>query len=157
MISKSLETSLLKLNIIQFRIIWKNVGMSDLDIDLALNRYCIRSWDYSAHALRYAIVFSEKNFSYYIVLLLLNMPYLYTSSCKPNKQWTHIALNCYNESEKCYKNKPKAARNKGFVTYVDLKAITLKLWKWNYYSIIWKSLDLKIWIHVCLFFFRRIL
>ena len=60
--------------------------MSDLDIDLALNRYCIRLWDYSAHALRYAIVFSEKNFSYYIVLLLLNMPYLYTSSCKPNKQ-----------------------------------------------------------------------
>ena len=41
----------------------KNVGMLDfviLDINLALNRYCLWSWDYSAHALRYAIVFFEK-------------------------------------------------------------------------------------------------
>ena len=37
----------------------KNVGMLDfviLDIDLALNRYCLRSWSRSAHALLYAIV-----------------------------------------------------------------------------------------------------
>ena len=37
----------------------RNVGMLDfviLDIDLALNMYCLRSWDPSAHALLYAIV-----------------------------------------------------------------------------------------------------
>ena len=45
----------------------KNIGMLDfviLAIDLALNRYCLWSWDYSAHALRYAIVFFEKSFCY---------------------------------------------------------------------------------------------
>ena len=45
----------------------KNIGMLDfviLAIDLALNRYCLWSWDYSAHALHYAIVFFEKGFSY---------------------------------------------------------------------------------------------
>ena len=41
----------------------KNVGMLGfliLDVDLALYRYCLWSWDYSAYALRYAIVFFEK-------------------------------------------------------------------------------------------------
>ena len=41
----------------------KNVGMLDfviLDIDLACNRYCLWSWDYSTHALRYAVVFWKK-------------------------------------------------------------------------------------------------
>ena len=45
----------------------KNVGMLDfviLDIDLVLNRYCLWSWDYSSHALRYAIVLFEKSFCY---------------------------------------------------------------------------------------------
>ena len=44
-----------------------NVGMLDLvilDIDLALNRYYLWSWDYSTHALRYVIEFFEKNFCY---------------------------------------------------------------------------------------------
>ena len=27
------------------------------------------------------------------------------SSCKPNEEWTHIALLCYNESEKSEKEK----------------------------------------------------
>ena len=31
-----------------------------LDIYLALNSYCLWSWDYSAHALRYAILFWKK-------------------------------------------------------------------------------------------------
>ena len=58
LISKSLEISLLKWNILQIRIIWKNIGMFDfviLDIDIALNRYCLGSWNYSGYALRYAI------------------------------------------------------------------------------------------------------
>ena len=41
----------------------KNVGMLDfviLDIDLACNRYCLWSWDYSTHVLRYAVVFWKK-------------------------------------------------------------------------------------------------
>ena len=37
-----------------------------LDKDIALNSYYLLSWDYSAHVLRYTIV-----------LLLLNMRYLY--------------------------------------------------------------------------------
>ena len=52
---------------IQFELFEKNVGMFDfviLAIDLALNRYCLWSWDYSAHALRFAIVFFEKNVCY---------------------------------------------------------------------------------------------
>ena len=42
--------------------------------------------------------------------------------------------------------------NKDFRTYVDSKALTLKTWKWNYYSIIRKSLDLKVGIQA---FFRN--
>ena len=42
-----------------------------------------------------------------------------------------------------YKNKPSTARNKSLRTYVDSKAITLKPWKRNYYSVIRKSLDWK--------------
>ena len=41
----------------------KNISVLDfviLDIDFTLKRYCLSSWDYSAHALRYAIVFFEK-------------------------------------------------------------------------------------------------
>ena len=41
----------------------KNVGMLDfviLDIDLACNRYCLWSWDYSTHVPRYAVVFWKK-------------------------------------------------------------------------------------------------
>ena len=41
----------------------ENEGMLNfviLDINLALNRYCLWSWNYSAHALHYAIVFFEK-------------------------------------------------------------------------------------------------
>ena len=34
-------------------------------------------------------------------------------------------------------------RNEGFRIYVDFKAQTLKPWKWNYYSLIKKSLGLK--------------
>ena len=49
-----------------------------------------------------------------------------------------------------YRNKPKTARSKGFRTYVESKAKTIKPWKWNYYSVIRKSLDLKVWI--CVFF-----
>ena len=56
-----------------------------VDIDLTRSRYCLWSWDYSAHALRYAIVFFDKNFCYYVVLLLLNMWYLY-------KYWDTIGL-----------------------------------------------------------------
>ena len=62
-----LEISLLKWHITQFKIIWENVGMLNfiiLNIDFALNSYCLWSWDYSAHALRYAIVFFEKSFCY---------------------------------------------------------------------------------------------
>ena len=84
-------------------------------------------------------------------------------SFKPNKEWADIALTCYKESEKrtfymkwlvvnrwvtlvlvyrCfYKNKPYAARNKGFRTYVDS---TLRPWKRNYYSIIKKCFGLKV-------------
>ena len=45
----------------------KNVGMLDvviLDIIFALNRYCLWSWDYSVHALRYAIASFENSFCY---------------------------------------------------------------------------------------------
>ena len=100
----------------------KNVGMLDfviLDLDLNLNRYCVWSWDYSAHALHYAIVFFKKDFCFYLVLLLLNVRYLCEywdsngwcklmylqdyrkpfSSCMPNEEWTHIVLTYYNESE----------------------------------------------------------
>ena len=45
----------------------KNISILDfviLDIDFTLKRYCLSSWDYSTHALRYAIVFFEKNFCY---------------------------------------------------------------------------------------------
>ena len=62
-----LEISLLKWHITQFKIIWENVGMLNfmiLNIDFAVNSYCLWSWDYSAHALRYAIVFFEKSFCY---------------------------------------------------------------------------------------------
>ena len=95
-----------------------------LEIDLALDRYCLWSWDYLAHILRYAFVFFEKSFCYSLVLLLVNMGYLFeywcsigwykfmdvsifkikyrrpSSRCKPNEEWPHIALPCYNESEK---------------------------------------------------------
>ena len=37
-------------------------------------------------------------------------------------------------------------KKEDFRTYVDSKALTLKLWKWNYYSIIRKSLGSKDWI-----------
>ena len=40
--------------------------------------------------------------------------------------------------------KSKAARKKGFKTYVDSKALTLNPWKRTYYSIIGKSLCLKV-------------
>ena len=115
LISKSLEISLLKWNSIQFRIIWKNVGILDfvtLDIDLVLKRYCLWSWYYSAHTLRYAIVFFEKAFviSFFIVIkyavfirilgfqkLMQVDGYKYLqdyrrlfSSCKPNEKLTYI-------------------------------------------------------------------
>ena len=65
-----------------FRIIWKKkkkdmFNFVIFDIDLALNRYCLWSWDHSAHTIRYAIVFFEKSFCNYLVLLLVNMQYLY--------------------------------------------------------------------------------
>ena len=42
-----------------------------LVIDLALNMYYLRSWDYSAHALSYAIVFLEEKLlllAYYVAI-----------------------------------------------------------------------------------------
>ena len=42
-----------------------------------------------------------------------------------------------------YKNKPQAARNKGFKTSVDSKALNLKPWEWNYYSVVTTNLGLK--------------
>ena len=59
LILKSLKIFLLKYILCNLELFDKNVGMLDfviLDIDLALNRYCLRSWSWS-HALRYAIVF----------------------------------------------------------------------------------------------------
>ena len=64
-------------------------------------------------------VFVEKILCYYCVLLWVNMCYLFEyagvlmsdasqsiqdlrrpfSNCKPNKEWAHIALHCYNENE----------------------------------------------------------
>ena len=35
-----------------------------------------------------------------------------------------------------------------FGAYDDSRALTLHLWKWNYHSIIRKSLDLTVGIHV---------
>ena len=45
----------------------KNVHILDfaiLDIDLALNRYCLWSCDYSPHVLNHAVVFFGKRFCY---------------------------------------------------------------------------------------------
>ena len=102
----------------------KNKGLPDfkiLDTDLAFSRYCLRSWDHSVHALRYAVVFFIINFCCWLVLLLVNIWYLYecwdsngwcnfidisiykiteAHPAKPNQEWPHIALPCYNESEK---------------------------------------------------------
>ena len=65
LILNSLKISLLNWNIIQFSYFLKNVSILDfviLDTDLAINRYCLWSWHYSAHSLPYAIVFWEKLF-----------------------------------------------------------------------------------------------
>ena len=83
LISKSLEISSLKRNVTQLRIFWKkcrHVGCVISDINLVVNikRYCLWSWYYSEpHALRYAIVFFEKNFCFFLVSLLVNTRYLY--------------------------------------------------------------------------------
>ena len=98
----------------------KCVGILDfviLDIDLAFNRYCLWSWDYSPHALRYSIVFFWKKllllacfiWKYAVFMWILGFQWLiqvywYTclqvyrkpcSSCKPKEEWRHIALPCY--------------------------------------------------------------
>ena len=88
-----------------------------LDIDLALNTYCLWSWDYSSHALRYAILFFIKGFAinkYAVFIWILGFQwfmqvhqykYLHDyrrpfSSSKPNEEWPHIALPRHNKSEK---------------------------------------------------------
>ena len=98
-----------------------------LDIDLAFNRYCLWSWDYSVHALRYPIVFLKKKVllncfvltEYAVFIWILGFHWLMQvhgykylqdykrpfNSCKPNEEWTHIALLFYNESEKSEKEK----------------------------------------------------
>ena len=139
----------------------KFVGMLDfviLDIVLALNRYCLWAWDYSARALRYTVVFFEKSFcfvviKYVVFIQMLGFQWLIqahrykykitedysvhsvksvrirsffwsvfsrirteydkirarkssvfghfwrSGSWKPNKEWLHIALPCYNEKD----------------------------------------------------------
>ena len=55
----SLMISLFKWNITQFRNIWKDYrqfGFCVTDLDLALSRYCLWSWDYLTHSLRYSTV-----------------------------------------------------------------------------------------------------
>ena len=93
-----------------------------LDIDLALNKSCLRPGNQSAHALRYDFVFWKKPLSlvsvvvskYAVFMSILRFQcllqvhrYKYLqdyrrpfSRCQPNKKWWHIALPCYNESEK---------------------------------------------------------
>ena len=90
-----------------------------LDIDLALNSYCVWLWDYSAHALPYAIVFflllaCFVVIKYVVFIWIVGLQWLMKvdgykylhdywrpfSSCKPNEKWPHITLTCYNESEK---------------------------------------------------------
>ena len=93
-----------------------------LDINLALNRYCLWSWDYSTHALHYAIVFWKKILlwacfiihKYAVFISILGFQWLMQahrykylqdyrrlfSNCKPNEEWLHIVLPCYNEKEK---------------------------------------------------------
>ena len=104
----------------------KDVGMQSFvisDIDLAPSRYCLWSWEYPVHALRYSFgVFWNKllllacfvviKYALFISILklqcLMNVhgyDYLQDyrrpfSSCKPNKEWPHIGLPCCNESEK---------------------------------------------------------
>ena len=96
----------------------KNVSILNfmiLNIDLALSRYCLWSWDYLAHALHYAIVFFEKKLlllaclavvKYAAFIWILAFQWLMQddgykylqdfrrpfSSFKSNEEWTHIAL-----------------------------------------------------------------
>ena len=93
-----------------------------LDIDLPLSRYFLRSWDCSAHALRYAIVFFQKELlllacfvviKYEIFIWIPSFIWIQVhgckylqhyrrsvSSCKPIKEWPHLALPCHDKSEK---------------------------------------------------------
>ena len=75
----------------------RQVRFSDV-IDFALNRYCLQPWDRSAPALRYAIVFFEKNLCYWIVLLLVNMRYLYEYG-DSNAWCKFIDINVYKITE----------------------------------------------------------
>ena len=122
---KSLEISLLKWNIIQLRVIWKKIGMTDfviLDIDLPLSRYFLWSWDCSSHAPRYAILFFQKELlllacfvviKYEIFIWTLSFIWIQVhgckylqhyrrsvSSCKLIEEWPHLVLPCHNKSEK---------------------------------------------------------
>ena len=53
------------------------LGFLILDIVVALNGHCLWSWNYSAHALHYAILFFEKKLFLLGCFLLLNMGYLW--------------------------------------------------------------------------------
>ena len=115
MISKSLEISLLKRKIIQFRIIWEKCWHV---------RCCMRLPS-KCTALCYCffVVFLKKAFvilacfvvsKYAVFIWILGFQWLMQfhqykslqdyrrpfSICKPNEEWPHIALPCHNEREK---------------------------------------------------------
>ena len=125
MISSSFEISLLKWDITHIELFEKNAGMFDLiilHIDLALNKYCLRSWDYSAHALRYAIVFFEKKNCYWFVLLLVTMWYLY-EYWDSNGWWKFIGKSIYKiiEDHSVTSSQTKNGRIKLYLVIMKVK------------------------------------
>ena len=119
MISKSLEISLLKRKIIQFRNIWENVDMLIgivSDHQITQQMYCVMLLFFSCFFLKKAFVilacFVVSKYAVFIWILgfqWLMQFHQYKSLqdyrqpfsiCKPNEEWPHIVLPCHNESEK---------------------------------------------------------
>ena len=126
MIWKSLEISLLKWNIIQFRIIWKkcrHVRFCDFryrscsqQILLVIMRSLSTCTALCYHVfwkkrLLLACVVVSKYAVWILEFLWLMQVHRYkylqdyrrpSSNCKPNEEWTHIALPCYNQKRTFY-------------------------------------------------------
>ena len=95
------------------------------------------------------LCFFEKSVCYELVLFL-KIRYLY-EYWNPNDRCKFMDISIYKISEDhsvaVIRSNHRLQETK-VSKLMWTQAMTLKPWKWNYYSIIRKSLGLKVWIHV---------